>query len=307
MLPQKIIHYLNSKVKLQFEGMQIRIARFTRLEDDGAWNIPSHAHKNYELHYIDEGEGQITLGNSTFTVSAGQFYVCPPFIDHSQATTPGRAMKEYCIECDFICPTDGSAEGASSLLQTVARSLYYCHGDENGFLANNFSLLDKMLRGAEGQPPAGTDALVKSVFLSTVLGMLCFLRMESSAQDQNRDWNDINYKRASSILNYLEANYKKDVSIAECAKIFFLSEKQINRILQKVFDSTFHELKVQTRVNVAVRLIQTTEDPLEVIAGMAGFSGYRQMIRCFKSMGLDRPTSYRKSQTGHFPPQKETN
>lgn len=34
--------------------------------------IAPHAHKNYELHYIDEGEGQITLGNSTCNVCSGQ-------------------------------------------------------------------------------------------------------------------------------------------------------------------------------------------------------------------------------------------
>lgn len=294
MLPQKNIYYLNSEVRFRFEGMQIRITRFTRIEDEGAWDISSHAHKNYELHYIDEGQGKITLGNSEFIVSAGQFYICPPYIDHSQATTPWQPMKEYCIECDITCPGDASAAGASSLLQTVARSLYYCHNDQCGFLHNNFALLDRMLRNSEAHMLNGAAFLLKSVLLSSVMGMLSFVQMENGMQDQTRDWNDINYKRASAILNYLEANYKKDVSIQECARIFSLSEKQINRILKKVFDNTFHGLKVQTRVNVAVRLIQTTEDPLEIIAGEAGFSGYRQMIRCFKTMGLDRPTSYRK-------------
>jgi len=294
MLPQKNIYYLNSEIKLRFEEMHIRITRFSKIEDEGAWYIAPHAHKNYELHYIYDGQGKITLGNSTFTVSTGQFYICPPYIDHSQTTTPGHAMKEYCIECDIICPDDDNDENISSLLQTVARSLYYCHNEQHGFLRYNFSLLDQMMRNAGAQLPVGLESMIKTVLLSTVMGMLSFVQMENGSQDQNIDWNDINYKRASSILNYLEANYKKDVSLAECAKMFSLSEKQINRILKKVFDNTFYGLKIQTCVNVAVRLIQTTEDTLEVIAGEAGFSGYRQMIRCFNKMGLERPTSYRR-------------
>ncbi len=294
MLPQKNTFYLNSEIKLTFEDMYIRITRFTRIDDDGAWDIPSHAHKNYELHYIYEGQGKITLGNSTFTVGAGQFYICPPYIDHSQATLPGHAMKEYCIECDITCPSDAKDTSADALIQTVARSLYYCHNEQNGFLKYNFTLLDQMFLSSGAQSPVETDFMTKSVLLSTVMSMFSFVKMENGSLDPTRDWNDINYKRASAILNYLEANYKKDISLMECAKIFSLSEKQINRILKKVFNNTFHELKVQTRANVAVRLIQTTEDPLEFIAGEAGFSGYRQMIRSFKTLGLDSPTSYRR-------------
>lgn len=293
MLPQKNIYYLNSEIKLRFEDILIRITRFTRIDDDGAWDIPSHAHKNYELHYIYEGQGKITLGNSTFTVGAGQFYICPPYIDHSQATLSGRVMKEYCIECDISCPSDGGAETANELLLSVGRSLYYGYNEQFGFLKYNFELLNQMFVSL-GAQSGGADFMIKSVLLSTIMGMLSIVRMENGSQDQTRDLNDINFKRASAIVNYLEANYKKDVSLSECARIFSLSEKQINRILKKVFENTFHALTVQTRVNVAVRLIQTTEDPLEFIAGEAGFSGYRQMIRSFKTLGLDRPTSYRR-------------
>jgi len=294
MLPQKNVYYLNSEIKLQFDNMIIRFTRFTRIDDDSAWDIPAHAHKNYELHYIYEGQGKITLGNNAFTVSSGQFYICPPYIDHSQATLAGHVMKEYCIECDIACPKNECSEEANALLQTVARSLYYCYNEQHGFLKYNFELLDRMFRDTSAQAVAGTDFMTKSILLSTIMGMLTFVRIENGAQDQTLDRNDINYKRASAILNYLEANYKKDITLTECARIFALSEKQINRILKKVFDNTFHALKVQTRANVAVRLIQTTEDPLEFIAGEAGFSGYRQMIRSFKTLGLDSPTSYRR-------------
>ena len=64
--------YLNREMHMEFEGIHIAITRFTRIDDDSDWEIPSHAHVNYELHYIYEGSGKVGLGNNIFDISKGR-------------------------------------------------------------------------------------------------------------------------------------------------------------------------------------------------------------------------------------------
>lgn len=289
--------YLNREMHMEFEGIHIAITRFTRIDDDSDWEIPSHAHVNYELHYIYEGSGKVGLGNNIFDISKGEFYICPPFIDHSQIADGVHPMKEYCIECTLDIPVSGDGEMEQnenfSLLQMINRILYCKHSDSKGILRRNFTLIDTML-GEDGALEGGDELIVKSLLLHIILSMLVSARMDSDDNGLVRNQIDISYQRASSIKNYLEANYKQNITVKDCARIFYLSERQIDRILIKVFNETFHEMLTKTRVNIGINLMRTTDYSVDMVAAEAGFSGYRQMLRSFKRYGVEQPTRLRK-------------
>lgn len=293
----RIHSYLNKEMHMEFEGIHITITRFTRIDDDSAWEIPAHAHMNYELHYIYEGSGKVGLGNNIFDISKGEFYICPPFIDHSQSADAIHPMKEYCIECALDIPLsdDGETEQNKNffLLQMINRILYCKHSDSKETLKRNFDLLDKML-GENSTLDEGDELLAKSLILHTILSMLISSKKDSDDNSLIRNRIDVSYQRASSIKNYLEANYKQNITVRDCARIFYLSERQIDRILTKVFDETFHEMLTKTRVNIGINLMQTTDYSVDVVATEAGFSGYRQMLRSFKRYGVEQPTRLRK-------------
>lgn len=287
--------YLNKEMHMEFEGININITRFTRMEDESAWEIPMHAHLNYELHYIYEGTGKVGLGNNTFDISAGEFYICPPFIDHSQKTDDVHPMKEYCIECSLDAHASGNAGNEClNLLQTINRMLYCKHYDSGDTLKKNFTLLNGML-GEKCSINKKDELLVKSLILNTILSMLIFSKREVSSNEIAINQNDINYQRASAIKNYLEANYKQNISVKDCTRIFYHSERQIDRIMMKIYNETFHEVLTKFRVKIAINLLQTTNYSVDIIAAEAGFTGYRQMLRAFKCFGLELPTKLRKN------------
>lgn len=297
MLPVENIktrRFLNKEMHMEFEGIDISINRFTRIEEDSEWAIQPHAHMNYELHYIYDGLGEVGLGSNTFTVSQGDYYVCPPFIDHSQKADEMHPMKEYCIECSL--DLKGFEDGENnrfSLMQTINRILYSKHKDTSGTIKKNCVLLHELF-DKNGSLEEGDELLAKALFLNVILSMLIWAKKEPDTSELIANRNDITYQRASSIRNYLEANYKLDITVKDCARVFYLSERQIDRILMKVFHETFHGMLTKTRVNIAINLMKTTIYPTDMVASEAGFSGYRQMLRSFKRFGIEQPTRLRK-------------
>lgn len=286
------------EITTTFEGITMSINRVSRLEDPWAWEIGAHAHLNFEFHYIFDGKGSICLGNNKFEISKGQFYICAPFIDHSQATNEKDSMKEYCIECklDFADADEPKTE-SMFFAQLTTRLLNSKFDDRNGYLLKNFRLLDELMSKNGKDLSDGDSTLIKSLLMSTVLSMLVFARTDSDLSVNNQDWNDINFKRASAIRNFLEVNYKNNVTVKDCTRILFMSERQIDRILNKVFQESFHGLLTHIRVNMAVNLIRTTGYSMERVASEAGFSSYRQMLRSFKKYNIEKPVSLRKQST----------
>ena len=148
--------------------------------------------------------------------------------------------------------------------------------------------------GEDGALEGGDELIVKSLLLHIILSMLVSARMDSDDNGLVRNQIDISYQRASSIKNYLEANYTQNITVKDCARILYLSERQIDRILIKVINETFHEMLTKTRVNIGINLMRTTDYSVDMVAAEAGFSGYRQMLRSFKRYGVEQPTRLRK-------------
>ncbi len=69
-------------------GQRAMIVHFT-LEEGAV--VPAHSHPNEQMGYVIEGEMKMTIGDETFTVSAGQSYLAPANVEHS-ATITRRAI-----------------------------------------------------------------------------------------------------------------------------------------------------------------------------------------------------------------------
>ena len=290
--------FSEKEITTTFEGITMSVNRVTRLEDPSSWEICAHAHLNFEFHYIFDGKGVICLGNNKFEISKGQFYICAPFIDHSQATDAKDSMKEYCIECKLDFDDSDESETESMFFaQLTTRLIHNKFDDRNEYLLKNFRLIDEFMSKEGKDLQNGDSTFIKSLLVNTVLSMLVFARTDSDMSINPQDWNDINFQRASAIRNFLEVNYKNNVTVKDCTRILFMSERQIDRILNKVFQESFHGLLTHIRVNMAVNLIKTTDYSMERVAMEAGFSSYRQMLRSFKKYNIEKPVSLRKQNT----------
>jgi len=82
-------------------------------------------------------------------------------------------------------------------------------------------------------------------------------------------------------------------SINECADTFSTSERSFRRQLKEE-GTTFQQLLESVRSEKACRLLDTTEDSIEVIAGKLGYTEAAAFIRAFKKWHSMTPAQYRK-------------
>jgi len=99
--------------------------------------------------------------------------------------------------------------------------------------------------------------------------------------------------RVNRIINFIETNYINNITLGDVSKALFLSPRQINWVLLKQLNITFHDYLLNHRITIAKKLIRETEMSIENIAYQAGFSSHYYMYQVFKHKGLPSPATLR--------------
>lgn len=297
MLPDASV-FSKENLWIDFEGLRLNVYRFSRISDPLEWDVPLHAHKNYELHYIFAGKGSVRLGMDQRRVEAGDFYICEPFLQHSQHADLDDPMQEYCVECEIRYLEEDAGLEKKRLSQLISHYGKCCSHDDDGNVLGRLKELERLYlelgrMREEKENTVILETYVKSLMLSVILYMLAAVKRDRG-EEKEAGYTTVHYQRAVSIRNYLESNLLSDVSIKECARVFYLSERQIDRIMLRQYQATFYQYLQKLRTEVAVRLLSTTNLEMEQVAEDSGFGSYRNMIRSFKKYQNKKPSEVRR-------------
>ena len=115
-------------------------------------------------------------------------------------------------------------------------------------------------------------------------------KVESTNNIQNK-----HFKVLKSIINYIEANYDKDLSLNDIAYKFGYTPQYFSSFFSKHMHQTFKSYYDTLRINSHFYMLESGDLALEEIALKSGFTDYRSYIRAFKSIYNVTPSEYRKS------------
>jgi len=124
--------------------------------------------------------------------------------------------------------------------------------------------------------------LLKSSLISDIL----YLFNEVRHTDKNKDiFNKIKY--------YIELNYQKPFSLAECSKLFYLNQDYICRTFKKKYKISMVSYLNQIRIENSKMILKNTSLSLREIAGEVGFNDEKYFTRQFKKLTGMTPSEYR--------------
>lgn len=287
-MPDFMIPY---RLSISFCEMNIEIVRFTKVASEQPWIINSHAHENYEFHYIIDGKGTVTMEGSTFEIQKGEFYISAPFVKHEQKTNLESPMQEFCIECkiDF----EGNADDVSPEMKK-----YKMITDLIGYRSyKDIKKIGECFYGIESiakKNVFGTYTKIQLLSVQIITDCLGIVYEESS-KIPNVMMNSINKQRITAIKNFIDANISESISLKDVAKEFNYSERHINRLIIAEYSCSFYQYVMKIRGEVAVRLLKNTNIPVEQVAVEAGFTNYRQMLRFFDKNNIGKPSEIRET------------
>src|SRR6185436_20674941 len=88
------------------------------------------------------------------------------------------------------------------------------------------------------------------------------------------------------------ARYAEPLKLAELAKMARLSQSQLQRYIQRIFDLTPKQLIIKTRLDAAARLLVGDRTVAE-IAQDCGYADHSAFSRQFRAVVGLSPTAYR--------------
>lgn len=97
-----------------------------------------------------------------------------------------------------------------------------------------------------------------------------------------------------SVLEVIGRDYQKELSLKDISKELFINPVYLGQLIKKETNSTFAELLNKQRIKAAQQLLLSTNDSIEDICYMVGYSNVGYFYKVFRKLCGKSPKAYRK-------------
>lgn len=246
-----------------------------------------HFHSFFEIHYVLHGKMHIVINDHDIYLNSGDVCVIPPKLVHYIY----RDEESHRIGFRFLYRQLKNREddGYFARFQSAYGSL-----QEACILPGNhlFQQCVNVSREAftEAAPAYIVDELI---FLALDLLSYSIQRKDYETVPNTNTFTDSLI--ADYIEDYLNLRYQGTPKLAELANALKLSVRQTQRVILRLFGTSFSGLVAAKRLTVARFLLKNTSLSVEQIAYQVGFCDKPYFYRKFSAYYGTTPLRYRKS------------
>ncbi len=258
-----------------------------------------HAHLYYELFYIDKGTMHVVFSDHTTELKENTLYVIPPnTLHYSWSEDPG--LRRFSVYFQMLNPSQNSVfadhfDSASSLVFSDPSEMQNVFLRFARYYYRNSSVRTSLMSACFQE----ILYLIKEEILSqsgNVKKDSTPLSMASKASGEYQ-----NYR----IDEYINLNCTGKISLKELSEKVYLSERQINRILQKNYGQTFKERIIFLRMQNGIKLLLETDMMVKSIAEAIGYRTTYSFYYNFEKMFGMTPEQYRMAHRPNAEPDTE--
>ncbi|WP_336758192.1 AraC family transcriptional regulator [Paenibacillus sp. USHLN196] len=252
-----------------------------------------HWHQCCEILIVHEGEGTVTVGPQAFTIRPGALFFFQPFQLHKVFASPSTD-KPYvrsiihlnqAVCMSFLDKFPNHARFFNHLCYgaSVKPCRYICL-DETSISA---SLRLHFMNGGQSGVSQQENHII---FLLQMLSLLQTYEPQDSLISSG--YRQPQY--AEQIMQWIERNFSHSFELSRLAEELHISKSYASRMFKKETGSTITEYLLARRIKQACHLLETTSQPIDVIASALGFNTAAYFIAQFKQIYRTTPLQYRK-------------
>lgn len=250
----------------------------------------SHWHTEIEIIVVEKGSMEVIIGGISCILKPGTLVIIPPNTLHT-------AYKIASTDCSFSClvfsPHFIESSNDDEIQLKVLTPFFQDNFSEDYFISMNELELDKIWKKI-------VRSLNKQEFINYLLikGLLIQIIAEiliSKSSLINMPKNDsIREQREKNILNFLEENYMKKLTLKDLSDALNLSKEQFSRFFRDSFRQSPMQYLMQFRIQKASYLLIEKDWTINTIAEVTGFDSGNYFARVFKQHLELTPTEFRK-------------
>ena len=251
-----------------------------------------HSHPYFELFCVPEDSFDIGFTDGAdIHVSAGSLCLIPPGLYHR---TFGKSGTARMIPFQFYYRR---SDGPQKLWRRLDEQL---SGLDRPLVfedADACRLMEDIRREMRERTLLSDE--MRSSLMSQLYGRLIrhLVDTERSEAAKAYDEQDVRY---SIIESFFARNYDKHTGAHELARELGLCRRQVDRVMAEIYGMSFREKLVELRMNHALRLLGSTDLPVEIIAEQVGYASPSGLYMAFvKYYGMS-PGDYRRKVGGRM-------
>ncbi|WP_322008006.1 helix-turn-helix domain-containing protein [Paraburkholderia tropica] len=138
------------------------------------------------------------------------------------------------------------------------------------------------------------DSLLLSQSQSVLIAHLLRWHARPGEQQSPRTAQTIAPRRLRAVVDYMQANLSKSMTLKELADLACLSEFHFARCFKDATGSSPYRYLLERRIATAAGLLTTDDRPIKTIAYAVGFSSARHFSASFKATLGKSPLEYRR-------------
>lgn len=274
---------------MTFDGININVLWFRAMSLKSGNIISRHRHSSFEFHVVKDGACRVILDDGECTVQKGQMYITPPSVFHEQQSCGSTDYLEYCINFDI--KQDGTPDTEGQTVYSVYKNMPFTMADNSKNIEELFELAFK--KAAE--PRLGSYSDIKHLIFMIINAAAETASPKSEVSHNSVKKNDSNALRFKKIERYIIDNLSACVKVSDIAKIMFLSEKQIGRIIKYYTGKSAKEYILSLRHEKAKEYLKYSDLSISAISEKLSFSSVQYFVSFFLKREGYTPLIFRKN------------
>ena len=250
---------------------------------------------HFVLYILLSGTAQVQTEHQQYKLHAGDFFMICPNLSTSVYSISGQGeCLEMELEYQYLDKEIN--EDLYAVFHELLSEKKYVHlKNQPEYSAAAQYILQDLSDRAPGFLYRLRTHLGSLLFL--MFDTLSVLTNESFFQEEESKPQIHKYKRSNMrdifIDSYLEEHFKENLTLEMLAQKVLLSTKQLNRIINRLYGTTFYKHLTQLRIREAKRLLTQTDLSIEEISYLVGFATHTGFYKAFKQTTGQVPSAYR--------------
>jgi AraC-like DNA-binding protein len=256
------------------------------------FDFPLHYHEEFELNFLEGAKGaKRVIGGHIEAIDDLELVLVGPNLQHGWFNHKCKSAEIFEITIqwhrDLIDENFLQRNQMSFIRSMFQQSL-------RGILFSQATIREIAPRLKGLVQKTGFDSVLELLSILHALSTSPNMRTLSDISFQTADTITYNSRRIDTVMDYLNKNFDREMSLAEGARLVSMSEVAFSRFFKARTGKTFVDTLNEIRLGHASRMLIDTTNSVSEIAYRCGFNNMSNFNRIFKKKKQCTPKEFRE-------------